>query len=119
MIWSGQHAADGMASGFRMAGDTAGAAVVSKAIPGGSDIGTVGTGKNWWNKGGPDFFCVLFRFFMGLSWFKMVYMSSIFLGGFPKVLPTYTHRIFFMDKSPQADRVQKRSATALPMSGGR
>ena len=35
MIWSGQHAADGMASGFGMAGDAAGAAVVSKAIPGG------------------------------------------------------------------------------------
>ena len=64
---------------------------------GGSDIGT---GKNWWNKGGPDFFC-FFWLLMGLTWFKMVYMSSIFMGGVPKVLPTYTHRILWINLRKQ------------------
>ena len=77
---SGQHAADGMASGFGMAGDAAGAAVVSKAILVGQRLERERTGGT---REVQIFFC-FFWLFMGLTWFKMVYMSSIFFGGVPK-----------------------------------
>ena len=86
-----------MASGFGMAGDAAGAAVVSKAILVGQTLERERTGGT---REVQIFFC-FFWLLMGLTWFKMVYMSSIFMGGVPKVLPTYTHRILWINLRKQ------------------
>jgi hypothetical protein len=100
-----------MASGFGMAGDAADAAVVSKAILVGQTLEPERTGGT---REVQIFFC-FFWLFMGLTWFKMVYMSSIFLGGGSQSF-THLYSPYIMDKSPQADRIQKRSATPFPMS---